>query len=66
MQRLLFTLGIALLLIGLVWPWLSRLPLFRLPGDIVIHRSGFSFYLPLATGLLISLLLSLILWLLRK
>lgn len=66
MSRVLIALGIALLLAGLFWPWLSRLPLFRLPGDIVIHRPGFSFYFPITSALLISLLLSLILWLLRK
>ena len=66
MSRLLLGLGIALMLIGLAWPWLSRLPLFHLPGDIVIQRPGFSLYFPVTTGLLISLLLSLIFWLLHK
>jgi len=66
MSRLLLGLGIALILIGLAWPWLSRLPLFHLPGDIVIQRPGFSLYFPVTTGLLISLLLSLIFWLLHK
>lgn len=66
MQRVLIILGIALIVIGLAWPWLSRLPLFRLPGDIIIEREHFRFYFPLTTGLLISLILTLILWLLRK
>jgi len=66
MSRLLLGLGIALILIGLAWPWLSRLPLFHLPGDIVIQRPGFTFYFPIATGLLISIVISLVLWLLHR
>ena len=66
MQRALIVAGIALLVIGLAWPWLSKLPLGRLPGDLRIERDGFSFFLPLTTGLLVSAVLSLILWWLRK
>jgi len=62
MQQLLITLGIILLLLGLAWPLLSKLPFGRLPGDIIIERENFSFYFPLMTGLLISAVLSLILW----
>ena len=66
MSRLLVTLGIILLLAGLLWPWLSRLGLGRLPGDILIERENFRFYFPLTTSLIISVLLALLLWLLRK
>lgn len=66
MQRLLIVAGIVLLAIGLAWPWLSKLPLGRLPGDLRIEREGFTLYLPLATGLLVSAVISLILWWLRK
>lgn len=62
MQQLLVILGILLLVLGLLWPWLSQLPLGRLPGDIHIERENFSFRFPLMTGLLISIVLSLILW----
>jgi hypothetical protein len=62
MQRLLILLGLVLVLAGLAWPWLSKLPLGRLPGDIIVERENFSFYFPLTTGLLVSLLLSLLLW----
>jgi hypothetical protein len=48
---------------GLLWPWLSRLGFGRLPGDIVIERENFTLYLPLMTGLIISAILSLLLWL---
>jgi len=54
------------LAVGLLWPWLGRLGLGRLPGDIIIERDNFSLYLPIATGILISVLLSLILWLLSR
>ena len=66
MQRTLIALGVILLVIGLTWPWLSRLPLGRLPGDIVIDRPAFRFYFPLTTMILASLVLSLILWLFRR
>ena len=66
MQRILIVLGIALLVIGLLWPWLSRLPFGRLPGDISITRENFSFHFPLMTSLLVSLLLILLLWMWRK
>ena len=48
---------------GLIWPLLQKIGLGRLPGDIVIERESFRLYLPLGTSLLISLVLSLILWL---
>jgi hypothetical protein len=65
-QRALIVAGIVLLVLGLAWPWLSKLPLGRLPGDLRIERDGFSFFFPLTTGLLISAVVSLILWWLRK
>ena len=66
MQRLLITLGIILVLGGLAWPWLARLGLGRLPGDIRIERDGFTLFVPLTSGLVVSAVISLILWLLRK
>ena len=66
MPRLLITLGVILIVAGLAWPWLSKMGLGRLPGDIHIEREGFTFFFPLTTGLVISALVSLILWLLRK
>jgi hypothetical protein len=66
MQRLLIVAGAALLLAGLLWPWASKLGLGRLPGDFVIRREGFTFYLPLATCLVVSALLSVVVWLLRR
>ncbi|KIO49872.1 DUF2905 domain-containing protein [Nitrosospira sp. NpAV] len=66
MQRLLIILGILLVLMGIAWPWLSKLPLGRLPGDIVIERENFRLYFPLTTGLVVSLFLSLLWWWFRK
>jgi hypothetical protein len=66
MQRLLIVLGVILLAVGLLWPWLSKLGLGRLPGDIRIERDGFGFYFPLTTGLIVSIVISVILWFLRK
>lgn len=66
MQRLLIVAGLVLLVAGLAWPWLAKLPFGRLPGDLRFEREGFSFYFPLTTGLLVSLVISLILWWLRK
>jgi hypothetical protein len=62
MQRLLIVLGLLLVVAGLLWPWLSRLPWGRLPGDISIVREGFSFHFPLMTSLLVSAGVSLLLW----
>jgi Protein of unknown function (DUF2905) len=62
MQRILILLGILLLVAGLAWPWLSKLPFGKLPGDIGVERENFSFYFPLTTSLLVSLVLSLLLW----
>ena len=66
MSRFLVTLGLILVAIGLAWPLVAKLGLGRLPGDFHVEREGFSFYFPLTTGLIISAVVSLILWLLRK
>ena len=66
MQRTLILIGLALLVIGLAWPWLGQLPLGRLPGDIVIDRPSFKLYLPITTMILVSALLSLLMWLFRR
>ena len=55
-----------LIVAGLTWPWLRRLPLFHLPGDIVIDRPGFKFFFPLTTMLLVSVVISVLSWLLRR
>ncbi len=66
MSRFLITLGIVFLALGILWPWLAKTGLGRLPGDIVYERENFRLYFPITTSILVSLALSLILWLLRK
>ena len=66
MQKLLIILGLVLLAAGLAWPWLHRLPFGRLPGDIHIARAGFSFHFPIVTCLVLSVVVSLILWIFRR
>ena len=66
MGRILVLLGVVLVAIGLAWPWLQKLPFGRLPGDIMIKREGFQFFFPLTTCILISIVVTLILWLFRK
>jgi len=66
MSRALVIAGLVLVALGLAWPWLSKLGLGRLPGDIHVERDGFHFFFPLATGLLVSVLLSVLIWLFRR
>ncbi len=66
MGRTLVILGAILVVVGVAWPWLSQLGLGRLPGDVMIHRDGFRFYFPITTSILISVLLTLLFWLLRR
>ncbi|HKJ09964.1 MAG TPA: DUF2905 domain-containing protein [Gammaproteobacteria bacterium] len=66
MARALVILGIVLVLVGLAWPWLGKLGLGRLPGDIMIERGNFRFYFPLTTSIIVSLILTLLFWLFRK
>jgi hypothetical protein len=66
MSRTLIVIGLLLVAAGVLWPWLQRVGLGRLPGDFVIRREGFTFYAPIATGILISIVLSVIFWFLRR
>ena len=66
LSRYLIVLGLVIVAVGLFWPVISKLGLGRLPGDIVIEREGFSFYFPLTTGLIVSALVSALLWLLSR
>lgn len=66
MSRPLIILGIVLIVLGLAWPWLSRLGLGRLPGDIVIEREHFRLYIPITSSILVSLVLTAVFLLFRK
>ena len=66
MQRALIVVGLAVLAAGVLWPWIARLTLGRLPGDIRVESANGGFYFPIVTCLVISVVVSLILWLFRK
>lgn len=66
MNRWLIAIGLLLLIAGLAWPWLTKLGLFRLPGDIVVERDDFRFYFPITTMIIVSVAVSLLLWLFRR
>jgi hypothetical protein len=66
MNRALILLGVSLIILGIGWSWFRQLPLFRLPGDIVIERPGVRFFFPITTMLLISALISFAAWVLRR
>ena len=66
MQRALIIVGIALVVIGLAWPWIAKLGLGRLPGDIRIEGEHGGFYFPIVTCLIVSAVVSLVLWFLRR
>ena len=66
MNRFLLVLGIVFVIAALLWPWLKRMDLFHLPGDILIDRPGFKFMFPVTTMLIVSAVLSLLAWLMRR
>jgi hypothetical protein len=66
MSRTLIIIGLAIAAVGFLWPWIARLGLGRLPGDIWVQRDGFTFYAPITTGILLSLVISLVLWLFSR
>jgi hypothetical protein len=66
MSRFLIFLGLSLVVVGLAWPWLAKLGLGRLPGDIHVERENFSFHFPLTSSILLSLALTLLVWLFRR
>lgn len=66
MTRILVIAGLVLIAVGLAWPRLSRLSLDRLPGDILIHRGHTTFYFPIITCLVVSVVLSLLFWIFRR
>lgn len=62
MARTLIIIGLILIGLGVLWPWLKNFPLGRLPGDIIVQRQNFRFYFPITSSIVVSLLLSLLLW----
>ena len=66
MQKTLIIIGALILIAGLLWPWVGKIPLGRLPGDIIISRPNVKVYIPLASMLLVSIVVSVILWFIRR
>ena len=66
MSRWLITIGILLILVGLLWPWITKLGLGRLPGDIAVEKENMRFYFPITTSIIVSIVLSLVFWFFRK
>ena len=66
MQRFLIIVGIVAVALGLAWPWLARVGFGRLPGDLHVEHEGFSFYFPLTTSIVVSVVVSLVFWLFRR
>ena len=66
MNRFLILAGLVLVAVGLLWPYLTRLGLGRLPGDLAIRTEHGGFYFPVVTCLVVSLVLSLLFWLAGK
>lgn len=66
MQRLLIGIGVVILLAGVVWPFLSRIGIGRLPGDIFVQRGNTTFYFPIVTSIILSIALSALMWLFNR
>ena len=66
MGKTLIIIGIILVCVGLLWPVIGKLPLGRLPGDIIVRRENFNFYFPLVSGIVVSLIVTIVLWLFKK
>jgi hypothetical protein len=66
MNRYLIALGTVFIAAGILWPWLKRMHFFHLPGDMIVDRPGFKFIFPITTMLIVSVVLSLIAWLMRR
>ena len=60
MQKILIYVGLIILAIGLLWPLLKELPVGRMPGDIILKKDKFTFYFPIITCLVVSLIISII------
>ncbi len=66
MTKWLITTGVILIAVGVLWPWIAKLGLGSLPGDIRIERKGFTFYFPLTSCIVVSLVITVLLWIFRR
>lgn len=65
-QKFIILIGALIVLIGFLWPYISKIPLFRLPGDIVVDKPNFKLFIPITSMIIISVLLTLFFWIIRK
>ena len=66
MNKILVAIGITILIVGLLWPVISKVPFGKLPGDIAIKKEGFHLYFPITTMIVVSLVVSAVLWFFKK
>ena len=66
MQKILIGLGAVFLVVGLFWPWLGKVPIGRLPGDIIIDRPNLKIYIPVTSMIIISIVISLVMRFFKK
>lgn len=66
MQKILIMVGTLLVIVGLLWPLLTKIPLGRLPGDIIVNRPTIKIFVPITTMVLVSIIISVLLWFFRK
>lgn len=66
MSRTLIIIGLFIVVLGLLWPWIQKLGLGRLPGDIAVEKENFRFYFPVVTSIVVSIVLSVLFWFFRK
>lgn len=65
-QKILIAVGIIIVITGFLWPWISKLPIGKLPGDVVVDKPNFKFFFPITSMIVISLVISFIIWLIKK
>lgn len=65
-QKILIVIGLILLAAGLTWPWISKIPFGKLPGDVVIDKPSFKFFFPITSMIILSIIVSVIIWLIKK
>lgn len=65
-QKILIAAGIIILVVGFLWPWISKIPFGKLPSDIIVDKPSFKFIFPITSMVIISIVLSLIVWLIKK
>ena len=66
MAKWLITIGVICVALGLLWPLLAKLGLGELPGDIRVDRKDYSFYFPVTTCIIVSIVISVLLWIFRR